>query len=40
MLLSDEKESTGEKLKKTFSVKLHTPKNPFRGGNPYKKKEE
>lgn len=38
--MSDDKESTGEKLKKTFSIKIHSPKNPFRSRNPYKKKEE
>jgi hypothetical protein len=35
--LSDEKESIGEKTKKAFGVKVHGPKNPFRG-NPFKKK--
>jgi len=38
--MSDEKESAGEKMKKTFSIKLHAPKNPFKSGNPYKKKED
>lgn len=40
MNLTDEKESTGEKLKKTFSIKIHGPKNPFKAKNPYKKGEE
>jgi len=40
MNLADEKESTGEKLKKTFSIKIHGPKNPFKAKNPYKKGEE
>ena len=40
MDLSDEKESTTEKLKKTFSIKIHGPKNPFKTKNPYKKDEE
>ena len=40
MDLTDEKESTTEKLKKTFSIKIHGPKNPFKTKNPYKKDKE
>jgi hypothetical protein len=38
--LPEEKESTSEKLKKTFSIKIHGPKNPFKTKNPYKKDED
>ena len=38
--LTEEKESTSEKLKKTFSIRIHGPKNPFKAKNPYKKNEE
>jgi len=38
--LNEEHESTGEKIKKIFSIKIHGPKNPFKTKNPYKKKEE
>jgi hypothetical protein len=37
--LSEEKESTTEKVKDTFRIKLHAPKNPFKG-NPFKKEKE
>jgi hypothetical protein len=37
--MSEEKDSSTDKIKKAFSFKLHGPKNPFKG-NPYKKKEE
>ena len=29
-----------EKLKKTFSIKIHGPKNPFKTKNPYKSDED
>lgn len=38
--MTKEKETTSERLKKTFSVKIHGPKNPFKSKNPYKKDEE
>ena len=40
LLMNDDKESTSEKLKKTFRIKIHGPKNPFKTKNPYKNKEE
>jgi len=38
--MTKDKESASEKLKKTFSIKIHGPKNPFRKKNPYKSDEE
>ena len=38
--LTKENESTSEKVKKTFSIKIHAPKNPFKTKNPYKKEED
>jgi hypothetical protein len=37
--LAKDKESSSGKLKETFSVKVHAPKNPFKKKNPYKKEE-
>jgi len=38
--MTEENESTSNKIKKIFSIKIHGPKNPFKTKNPYKKKEE
>jgi len=37
--LSKEKDSTGRKEKESYKIKLHAPKNPFKG-NPFKKDKE
>jgi hypothetical protein len=37
--MAKDKETTGEKRKEPFSVKLHAPKNPFKTKNPYKKEK-
>jgi hypothetical protein len=37
--LSKDKDSTGGKEKEPFKIKLHAPKNPFKG-NPFKKDKE
>jgi hypothetical protein len=37
--MSEDKDSTGEKVKDTFKLKLHAPKNPFKR-NPFKKDKE
>ncbi|TXT55193.1 MAG: hypothetical protein BAJATHORv1_40103 [Candidatus Thorarchaeota archaeon] len=38
-VVSEDKESMTDKLKRAFSIKVSKPKNPFKG-NPYKKGEE
>jgi hypothetical protein len=37
--MAKEKETAGDKLKETFSIKLHSPRNPFKTKNPYKKEK-
>ncbi len=37
--LSKDKDSSGGKVKDTFKIKLHAPKNPFKG-NPFKRETE
>jgi len=37
--LTKDNESSSGKLKDTFSIKMHAPKNPFKKKNPYKKEE-
>jgi len=37
--MTDDKESSTDKVKKALSFKIHGPKNPFKR-NPFKKKDE
>lgn len=39
ILLSENKESAGNREKGAFSIKVHAPKNPFKS-NPFKKDKE